>query len=264
MSELICKLGGSRGRSIEVYDNKCVITTDVTLGSVLTSNALDGKKTIFYIDVTGIQFKASGFTIGYLQLETPSMQMNNQSSNMFSENTYTFEDGINGAHTDLIRATHDYIVDRIEGYKYGVTPSAESLHILVDKLKKYGIRVGKSAENFVLREQQKKAEAAEKARIETEQRKQEEAQLKAAEWKKLLEESGNDNWITDFLTEAASSQRISDIKNLWDNFPKESGAISDEIESMIKSAAQIERMYGGSSNRTTKLLESIRTKLSDN
>ena len=66
MSEFICDLSGSRGRSIDVYDNKCVITTDVTVGSVLTNNALDGQKTIFYMDVSGIQFKKSGFTLGYL------------------------------------------------------------------------------------------------------------------------------------------------------------------------------------------------------
>lgn len=119
MSTFICELTGVRGRSLRLYDNKCEITTDVTLGSALTSNALDGRKTIFFIDVVGVQFKESGFAIGYLQLETPSMQMNNQSSNMFSENTFTFEEGKNGVTNCLMRYVHDYIISRIEGYKYG-------------------------------------------------------------------------------------------------------------------------------------------------
>lgn len=119
MSKLICKLAGVRGREIAVYDNKCIITTNVSFGSILTSNALDGEKTIFYIDITGIQFKASGMTIGYLQLETPSMQMNNQSSNQFSENTFTFESGINGVTNELMYCVKDYIIARTEGYKYG-------------------------------------------------------------------------------------------------------------------------------------------------
>lgn len=116
MSKLIFKIPGARGREIAVYDNKCVITTNVTLGSLLTNNALDGEKTIFYIDVVGVQFKPSGMTLGYLQLETPSIQMNNQSSNMFSENTFTFE-GVKL--NDLMLQVRDYIIARIEGYKYG-------------------------------------------------------------------------------------------------------------------------------------------------
>lgn len=51
----------------------------------------DGEKTIFYSDVVGIQLKKPGFTIGYLQLETASGQMNNLTSNAFSENTFTYE-----------------------------------------------------------------------------------------------------------------------------------------------------------------------------
>jgi len=119
VSKLVCKLEGVRGRKIAVYDNKCVINTDATLGSLLTNNALDGEKTIFYIDVVGVQFKVSGLAIGYLQLETPSMQMNNQASNMFSENTFTFEENKNGITNELMEQVRDYILSRIEGYKYG-------------------------------------------------------------------------------------------------------------------------------------------------
>lgn len=118
MSNFVCKLHGARGRTLEIYDNKCVIRTSVTVGSVLTHNATDGMKTVFYIDCTGVQFKESRLTIGYLQLETPSMQMNNQASNFFSENTFTFEEA-NGISNSLMNDVCNYIVGRIEHYKYG-------------------------------------------------------------------------------------------------------------------------------------------------
>ena len=119
MAKLIYRLHGVRGREMELYDTKCVITTRKTAGSLLTGNFTDGEKTIFLCDVVGVQFKKSGAMIGYLQLETPSVQMNNKNDNMFSENTFTFEDGKNGVTNGLMREVYDYIVDRIEEIKYG-------------------------------------------------------------------------------------------------------------------------------------------------
>lgn len=265
MSEFICDLSGSRGRSIDVYDNKCVITTDVTVGSVLTNNALDGQKTIFYMDVSGIQFKKSGFTLGYLQLETSSMQMNNQTSNMFSENTYTFEEGINGVNNDLIEAVHNYIVDRVEGYKYGTPFSNASLVVLVEKLYKYGHKVNNKI--AMQADQEKKQIAAQEARVREEEerrkqeetlRKQEEAQQKAEAWKKMLEESRGSDWVIRFLEEAVACQRISEMKKLWEEFPKEENQLAEEIGKKISSAAQIERMYGSTERQREKLLGDIR------
>ena len=108
----IYSLNGCRGRSIEVFEDRVVITTDVTLGSILTANATDGAKTIFYSDVVGVQFKRTGMTIGYLQLETSSGQMNNKSSNQFSENTFTFE-----KEDDLVEEIKDFIIWKISSYK---------------------------------------------------------------------------------------------------------------------------------------------------
>jgi len=107
---------GARGRVLEVYHSKCIIQTRVTIGSVITGNATDGEKTIFYPDCTGIQFKHSGITIGYLQLETPAMQMNNATSNFFSENTFTFE-GNNK--NELMSEVYYFISDLVEKAKFG-------------------------------------------------------------------------------------------------------------------------------------------------
>ena len=108
----VFELTGCRGRNMKVYTDRAVIVTDVTLGAVLTGNATDGEKTIFYHDVIGIQYKEPGLTIGYLQLETASGQMNNLASNQFSENTYTFLEG-----TDEMRKVKDYIVWQVSQYK---------------------------------------------------------------------------------------------------------------------------------------------------
>lgn len=129
MSIFICRMAGARGRKIEVFDNKCIITTEVTLGSILTSNAMDGEKTIFYKDVVGIQFKPSKMAIGYMQLETPSMQMNNQSSNMFSENTFTFEENASNMINQIARALQCYITSRVEGYKYGMDENMQKQNL---------------------------------------------------------------------------------------------------------------------------------------
>ena len=110
------RIRGARGRVLEVYNNKCIIQTKVTLGSVITGNASDGEKTIFYPDCTAIQFKLSRALIGYLQLETPSMQMNNTKSNFFSENTFTFE---GTDKNELMSEVYYFISDLVGAAKYG-------------------------------------------------------------------------------------------------------------------------------------------------
>lgn len=120
MAKLICELKGVRGRSMKLYDTKCVIATQVTVGSVITGNATDGEKTIFLSDVTGVQFKPSGLAIGYLQLETPAMQMNHGNDNFFGENTFTYENEKNGITNELMEAVYNFLVDRLEEIKYGV------------------------------------------------------------------------------------------------------------------------------------------------
>lgn len=109
---------GCRGRTLTVCKNKCIITTDVTLGSLATGNATDGEKMIFFKHCSGLQFKESGFSIGYLQFETPSMQMNNQTSNFFSENTFTFQES-DGLTNKIMRDVFYYVMELIENCASG-------------------------------------------------------------------------------------------------------------------------------------------------
>ena len=105
-------LEGSRGRRIRVFPNKAIINTDVTIGSVVTGNATDGEKTIYFKDVIGVQFKKPGLSLGYLQLETATGTMNNKASNFFNENTFTFEQNIEEA-TQI----YYYIIGRLDQLK---------------------------------------------------------------------------------------------------------------------------------------------------
>lgn len=123
MANLKYSLIGVRGREMKLYDTKVIITTKVTAGSLLTGNITDGEKTIFLCDVVGVQYKNSSALVGYLQFETPSSQMNNKSDNMFSENTFTFEEGKNGVTNHQMQKVYEYVVDRIEELKYGKVAS---------------------------------------------------------------------------------------------------------------------------------------------
>ncbi|MBE5732517.1 MAG: SHOCT domain-containing protein [Clostridiales bacterium] len=115
---VIYDLQGVRGRSMKVYEDKCVITTKVTFGSIMTGNASDGEKTIYYSDVLGVQFKLAKMQIGYLQLETASSSMNNKGSNFFNENSFTYDPGqVKETTNELMQQVADYIRSRVEFYK---------------------------------------------------------------------------------------------------------------------------------------------------
>ena len=114
----IYELQGVRGRSIVVYDDRCIIKVDLTIGSVVSGNATDGEKTIFYKDCVGVQFKESRYAIGYLQVETSSGYGNNDKSNFFNENTFTFEATETAETTNqLMREVADYIISRVARFK---------------------------------------------------------------------------------------------------------------------------------------------------
>ena len=218
MSNLICCISGARGRSIKIYDNKCIISTNVTVGSVLTHNATDGEKTIFYIDVTGVQFKESGLTLGFLQFETPSSQMNNQSSNFFSENTFTFDKD-----NEYMRKVYEFVVARIEGYKYGTIDEAPtSLYSEAEELQK---QMKADAE---LREQQKQAE-----------KKQFQEMIE-----QVHQNSAETNIILSFAEQASTLHSMTEILKLWKELPEDFREAYTIISSKLESSARNERLYG--------------------
>ena len=135
----VYSINGVRGRHIDIFENKCIITTKVTLGSLLTHNATDGAKTIYYADVVGVQFKEPGITIGYLQLETPGLTMNNTASNFFNENSFTFDTSV--VTTKKMKEIAAYVESRVQEIKHPSTqpPSAtvSSPFSVADELLKF-------------------------------------------------------------------------------------------------------------------------------
>lgn len=106
---VVYSLNGARGRSMDVYDDHVCISTEVTLGSLFTGNVTDGAKDIYYSDVISVQAKAPSLTLGYIQLETASVMMNNGGDNFFNENTFTYNE------SDLPNGLADEVVSFIKG-----------------------------------------------------------------------------------------------------------------------------------------------------
>lgn len=136
MSEKVYSIDGCRGRHIDVYDDKAVISTKTGIGSFLTGNFSDGEKTIYYVDCIGVQFKKSGFQIGYLQLETASGIMNNRSNNFFNENTFTFD--TTNISNDEMEKVSEYVKQKVEEAKNQQGKSDKNnVATAADEIKKY-------------------------------------------------------------------------------------------------------------------------------
>lgn len=129
--EKIYDIDGVRGRHLDVYEDKVVITTKISIGSLLSGNVSDGEKTIYYRDAIGVQFKKAGLQIGYLQIETASSQMNNRSSNFFNENSFTFD--TYKVSNDEMQEVAEYVKQRVDQIKN----STGTVFSFADELKKF-------------------------------------------------------------------------------------------------------------------------------
>lgn len=136
-AEAVYSLDGVRGRHIDIFENKVVLTVKASVGSLLTGNITDGEKTIYFSDCIGVQFKKSGLTIGYLQFETAGGIMNNQASNFFNENTFTWD--TTKQSNEKMQEVAAYCKKRVDEIKAGKNASPSIVQQLspADELKKY-------------------------------------------------------------------------------------------------------------------------------
>lgn len=111
----IYDLNGVRGRHMTVFEDRVILKVKATIGSFITGNISDGEKTIYFSDCIGVQFKESGFQIGYLQFETAGRIMNNSASNFFNENTFTWDTTVQS--NEFMRQVADYTKERVSFYK---------------------------------------------------------------------------------------------------------------------------------------------------
>ena len=133
-TNLIYDLEGARGRYLKVYDDKVVITVKAGLGSFFTGNISDGEKTIYYSDCIGVQYKKSGFQLGYLQFETAGGIMNNKADNFFNENTFTWN--TTKQTNEKMEEVANYTKERVNYYKTAKNSPASAVSP-ADEILKY-------------------------------------------------------------------------------------------------------------------------------
>ena len=68
-STTIFELNGGVGDTLLVYDDKVVITHKGILN--FFAMGIKGDKTLYYSDITSVQYKKPGFTAGYIQFSLP-------------------------------------------------------------------------------------------------------------------------------------------------------------------------------------------------
>ena len=120
---------------MEVYEDHVVLTVRPTLGAFITRNIADGEKTIYFSDCVGVQFKESGILIGYIQLETPGMIMNNAGSNFFNENTFTWDTTVQT--NESMQHVAGYLQERVRFYKQQKNAPTAPAYSGADELKKF-------------------------------------------------------------------------------------------------------------------------------
>lgn len=125
---VLYSIEGVRGRHLDVYSDKCIITVKPGFGSLITGNISDGEKTIYYVDCIGVQYKKSGLLIGYLQLETASSMMNNKSDNHFNENTFTYD--TSAISYEKMEEVANYIKKQIDAIKVAKTHQTETAPVV--------------------------------------------------------------------------------------------------------------------------------------
>ena len=88
MNDMLYEIDGNMGKTLQVYEDRCVISSKASLKSAFFGHALDGNKEFYYKDLTSVQFKNLGMTTGFLQFEFAGAQGGN--SNFVNENSFTF------------------------------------------------------------------------------------------------------------------------------------------------------------------------------
>lgn len=257
MARFIARVLGARGRTLSIYDTKCVIHTSVTAGSILAGNATDGEKTIFYLDCVGIQYKDAGRTLGFLQLETPSMLMNNQTSNLASENTFTFED-VPGSTNAVMQLVYSHICDLVETVKYCPPVKKEQLWEFVLKLAEADLIVDShllfEARDYEVEQRQKQELEAQLKRQQAE----EAHQQKLEETSKQLEQI-QDPALREFLTEARGCKKVMDVMDLWRSrsWDHLDAAQVEKIQAVLDERDNLDRLYGSSEKRTQEAVSNL-------
>lgn len=117
-SGIVFTINGALGKSMKVYSDRCVFIHNNSVVNEVFGLTQDGEKTIFFSDCLGVQLKAGSFVsgyIGYIQIETAAVTMNDEDDKRFNENTLPL--ATSSSEDASMYEIYRYIVDRVAEYK---------------------------------------------------------------------------------------------------------------------------------------------------
>ena len=117
--EVIYEIDGNMGKTLTIYEDKYMISISNKGKAVLWGQgALNGTKTVYFKDVSSVQFKNVGMTTGYLTFEYAGSR---SISNFNGENSFPFSATIGTAKhkklKELMTTVYEYVKEKIEYYK---------------------------------------------------------------------------------------------------------------------------------------------------
>lgn len=133
MAQMLMELKGTNGQ-LELYEDKVIIKRKGLLPK-MAQGFTKGDKTIYIKQITGIDFKEPGITVGYIQFTLPGGMerrggMFGKDGAIHDENSVTFT----RKEKDTARSIKEYIEDGING---SITSSAVSPISDPDAIRKY-------------------------------------------------------------------------------------------------------------------------------
>lgn len=138
--DAVFELNSGVGDVLKLYDDRLVITQEGIMGAI--SRGLSGGKTIYYCDISSVQFKEAGWTAGFIEFTFPGSNDRPGGSifGMGNENRFSFSYPTLGAQKELnieARKAKEIIEDKIRQYKENKNQINSQVFISVaDEIKK--------------------------------------------------------------------------------------------------------------------------------
>lgn len=137
-NEMIYEVDGNMGKTLKVYEDRCIISTKAGVKAALFGNPLSGDKEFYFKDLTSVQFKNLGMTTGFLQFEYAG---SHSGSNFLSENSFTFSASIGTAKYNKLKeempGIYEDIRKRINDAKNAQNAPVVAALSPADELKKF-------------------------------------------------------------------------------------------------------------------------------
>lgn len=261
MSIYICTIENLHSTELVLYDRKVVIRNRTKLFDA--DRKYYSEKTIFWVDIVGVEFKHSGiFNYGFFQFEIASNQYDidhtlhsaKTDSEKYSENSFMFTQ--NNGSRSYIQRLYEFILDRIEGYKYGDVKSLEesiSDELLI-ALRAYSTDI--NPELLTSKERMKKEKAL--AEEQERQRLHAERKLQMKYHRVEIAAMSDEDPFKKFLAEAELCSCLNEVVQLWKNYNFPSEALYNDVQAKLEENQKMERMYGKGAVNVAKTIESIR------